>query len=68
MNQNLSPEDRDLLEVSAMFRQAAYGDYEPKTYPFAGVQIWLSGFMSGGFLVWLFCGGTEVLKRMMGVS
>jgi hypothetical protein len=50
----LSPEDRELLEVSAMFRRGAYGEDEPKTYPFAGVQIWLSGFMAGGFIIWLF--------------
>ena len=64
----LSPEDQELFEVSTMFRRAAYGDDQPKTYPFAGVQIWLSGFMSGGFLVWLFCGGAEVLKRAMSIS
>ena len=50
----LPPEDQEILDVSEMFRRSAYGDDEPKTYPFASVQIWISGFVLGGFVVWLF--------------
>lgn len=49
-----SPEDQEILDASNMFRRAAYGEERPKAYPFVGVQIWLSGFVLGGFIVWLF--------------
>lgn len=48
-----SPEDLDILAVSNMMRKAAYGEDEPKQYPFAGLQIWLSGASFGAFVTWL---------------
>lgn len=50
-----TPEDQFLLDLSDQMRRAAYGEDEPKEYPFLGLELfcWISGFISGGGIVWI---------------